>query len=352
MQANSASERKEEARRMEEEDVPRLEELGEPLCFIEEARCDPEEEDLDLDLDLDMEKELKRKSSSSRRKKKKRKEKRKSKRDREDEEFTSGSDESDGSFQDLFRGLFDPVGRKRLRSFSSSASLLQRPWSRPLALKKLLIFMLVAIVVTRLFRGAFAGSSDDVSPAPLQMGPGDSLDESLDDNQIPEAGEFKSKRISKKDEIAFACKETECIEKCARKTTKKCKASESCMKTRVRDCRKKCRKVRCMSRCKDESSLGYVEREIRQDKCMKACNGATKCLEKCQRETQPCKSRCAERRKKFTCDKEPDVPFPNQQNDASSVRTNFRDPLDEMDSSETEAKEQAATTLTPEDAEI
>uniref|UniRef100_A0A7S2WDI0 Uncharacterized protein n=1 Tax=Mucochytrium quahogii TaxID=96639 RepID=A0A7S2WDI0_9STRA len=125
----------------------------------------------------------------------------------------------------------------------------------------------------------------------------------------PEPAE--KKKITKKLEIKFACDEVECIEKCASKTTKKCKQSESCMKDRVRACKKKCRKARCEHRCKIDPQIGYVEREMKLDKCKDECGlGNGKCIEKCEKEFQTCKSRCAERRKKFVCDKQPEIQFP------------------------------------------
>merc|ERR1712107_58058 len=137
-------------------------------------------------------------------------------------------------------------------------------------------------------------------------------------NSIPTPDQQPARKpMTKKLEIQFACDEVTCIEKCVRKVTKKCTQSEGCMKQRTTYCKKKCRKARCESRCKFEPQIGYVEREMKLDKCKEDCGnngaGSSKCLDKCEKGFQTCKSRCGERRKKFVCDKEPDIPYPSKE---------------------------------------
>jgi hypothetical protein len=146
-----------------------------------------------------------------------------------------------------------------------------------------------------------------------------------DFNVIPVSSQPAKKAITKKQEIQFACDEVDCVEKCVRKVTKKCSASEGCMRQRAVYCKKKCRKTRCESRCKFEPQIGYVEREMKLDKCKEDCGnngaGSAKCLDKCEKEFQTCKSRCVERRKKFVCDREPDIPLPSIVGKAAKAET-------------------------------
>lgn len=112
------------------------------------------------------------------------------------------------------------------------------------------------------------------------------------------------KKITKKDEILFACEEVLCNSKCLKKASPKCSKSENCMKERGKICKKRCRRSRCEARCKDEPQLGYVEREMKIDKCKEACQ-TEKCKTKCDEEFQSCKSKCFSKAHKFIC---PDLP--------------------------------------------
>ncbi|GBG26056.1 Hypothetical Protein FCC1311_022762 [Hondaea fermentalgiana] len=160
------------------------------------------------------------------------------------------------------------------------------------------------------------GTVEGASSPSNGAGANDGSDADFEDPAIvdPSGGQtVEKKKLSKKEEVAFACKEVECVERCVRKSTKKCLQSEGCIKQRVYACKKKCRKSRCESRCKVEPATGYVEREMKTDKCKEDCSMNNKCIEKCEREGKPCKARCGERRKKFTCDRQAEIPWPNAQ---------------------------------------
>ncbi len=125
---------------------------------------------------------------------------------------------------------------------------------------------------------------------------------------IPEQGNTAKRKVKRSEEIKFACEEVECLEKCSRKVSKKCLASELCLKARIKYCTKKCRKKRCENRCKLDPQVGYVEREMKLDKCKEDCGDNNKCKDKCEKSFQTCKSRCGERKKKFVCDRPADLP--------------------------------------------
>lgn len=114
------------------------------------------------------------------------------------------------------------------------------------------------------------------------------------------------KKVTKKDEIVYACEEVNCNSKCLKKASPKCSKSEGCMKERAKICKKRCRRARCEARCKDEPQLGYVEREMKIEKCKEACQ-TPKCKTKCDEEFQSCKSKCFSKAHKFIC---PDLPPP------------------------------------------
>mmetsp|Transcript_7811 Transcript_7811/g.9908 ORF Transcript_7811/g.9908 Transcript_7811/m.9908 type:complete len:306 (-) Transcript_7811:1075-1992(-) len=116
----------------------------------------------------------------------------------------------------------------------------------------------------------------------------------------------KKKKITKKEERAFACAEVECLEKCARKVTKKCMKSESCLNHRAKECKKKCKKKRCDDRCAREP-MSYVERETKLEECKEQCK-VPKCTAKCEYDFQPCRNKCKFLYHKYICDREPDLP--------------------------------------------
>jgi len=122
------------------------------------------------------------------------------------------------------------------------------------------------------------------------------------------AGEVVRTKVTKNKEKEFACAEFDCIEKCVNKITSKCKASIPCVKARLKTCKKKCKKQRCEKRCALEPNLGYVEREMKVEKCKEGCSGSDKCKEKCEHDNRTCKQRCTERHKKFLCDRELNIP--------------------------------------------
>mmetsp|Transcript_8175 Transcript_8175/g.9846 ORF Transcript_8175/g.9846 Transcript_8175/m.9846 type:complete len:301 (+) Transcript_8175:543-1445(+) len=114
------------------------------------------------------------------------------------------------------------------------------------------------------------------------------------------------KKITKREERAFACAEVDCISTCARKVTKKCMKSESCLNHRAKECKKKCKKKRCEDRCAREP-MSYVERETKLEECKEACK-TPKCNQKCDNDFQPCRSKCKFLSHKYSCDREPDLP--------------------------------------------
>jgi hypothetical protein len=129
------------------------------------------------------------------------------------------------------------------------------------------------------------------------------------EEEIPAMMPGTRKKITRADEIVFACEEVSCIEKCARKVTTKCSVSESCMKTRVAACKKKCRRTRCLARCKVEPKLGYVERDEKLTRCKDDCANDSACQDKCDVAFQGCKTKCGDRRRQFKCDREPEISF-------------------------------------------
>lgn len=187
--------------------------------------------------------------------------------------------------------------------------------------------------VTTLAQGSsLRGAETSLGAADLAQasaGGGDVDSEEADAEEVPDQGSTEKKKISRKEELAFACKEVDCVEKCVTKSTKKCLQSESCIKTRVSSCKKKCRKARCENRCKIEPGMGYVEREMKTDKCKEDCQMNNKCIEKCDREGKTCKSRCAERKKKFVCDRQPQIPWPSAQAAAAAASVSDDDEGDD-----------------------
>lgn len=132
------------------------------------------------------------------------------------------------------------------------------------------------------------------------------------DDDIPAAVGGVKKKVTRTMEVDFACNEVDCIEKCTgKKVTKKCLTSEGCLRAREQSCKKRCRKSRCDNRCKLEPAIGYVEREMKLDKCKEECASDHKCADRCDKDFQTCKSRCAERKKKFVCGREPVIRFPS-----------------------------------------
>jgi hypothetical protein len=170
------------------------------------------------------------------------------------------------------------------------------------ALRQLALLALLAAVVAFALQHALgvlaAGPPAEVAPPPTAP---------PTDEEIPAMIPGTRKKITRADEIAFACEEVSCIEKCARKVTTKCSASESCMKTRVAACKKKCRRTRCLARCKVEPKLGYVERDEKLTRCKDDCANDSVCQGKCDVTFQGCKVKCGDRRRQFKCDREPEM---------------------------------------------
>jgi hypothetical protein len=105
----------------------------------------------------------------------------------------------------------------------------------------------------------------------------------------------------KKDELKLACTELDCNDTCIGKTSKRCSKSDGCVKRRTIDCRKKCRKQRCDTRCKSEPNLGYVEKEQKMDACKDECHGNERCMNKCEKLMESCKVKCRDNLKRYTC---------------------------------------------------